>query len=252
MSKSGNQWRWRYLKYTVRRLRRISNPPEASCNICGFSGIFDPYGWPARPHARCPQCLSLERHREFKLWLDRGGAARIKGARLLHFAPERATREILEPIAGTYLGADLNPTGADLAINIEHIDLPEASVDVVICFHVLEHVDDRKALAELHRIIAPGGLAVIMVPVIEGWERSYEDASITQPEDRVRHFGQHDHLRRFGADIRARIAEAGFQLDEVTAVEPEAMRHGLQLGSKIFLSDKAHGTAAAIPSWQQR
>ena len=47
--------------------------------------------------------------------------------------------------------------------------MPDASFDVVICAHVLEHVDDQRAIAELARIVKPGGSLLAMVPLIEGW-----------------------------------------------------------------------------------
>ncbi|MGE4157740.1 MAG: class I SAM-dependent methyltransferase, partial [Planctomycetota bacterium] len=60
----------------------------------------------------------------------------------------------------------------------EHIPLPDASVDVVLAIHVLEHVSDRaKALAEVARVLKPGGLAFLEVPLKDpgfswdGWQR---------------------------------------------------------------------------------
>ena len=42
-------------------------------------------------------------------------------------------------------------------LDIEKLDVADASYDVIVCNHVLEHVDDGKALAELYRILRPGG-----------------------------------------------------------------------------------------------
>lgn len=45
------------------------------------------------------------------------------------------------------------------------IPLPGGSVDLVICTEVLEHVqDDGRAVAELRRVLAPGGALVLSVP----------------------------------------------------------------------------------------
>jgi SAM-dependent methyltransferase len=90
----------------------------------------------------------------------------IRG-RVIHFAPERNVADLIRPLADQYQSADLFMRGCDLVLNLEHMELPDESVDVFIASHVLEHVDDRKALAELFRCLRPGGLAVIMVPIVE-------------------------------------------------------------------------------------
>jgi SAM-dependent methyltransferase len=118
---------------------------------------------------------------------------------------------------------------------------------MVICSHVLEHVDDSRALPELFRIIAPGGSVILMFPIIEGWDRTYENSTIQSPADRILHFGQRDHDRYFGRDIRDRIQGAGFSIEEFTAEEPLVHKHGLVRGEKVFVARKpsAYGTQAA-------
>jgi SAM-dependent methyltransferase len=114
--------------------------------------------------------------------------------------------------------------------------LPDESYDVVICSHVLEHVDDRRALAEIRRVLTIRGLAVLMVPIVEGWDRTYENDAIRSPSERMLHFGQEDHVRFYGSDLRDRIRESGFDLQEFTAIEPDVHLHGLQRGEKLFLA----------------
>lgn len=109
---------------------------------------------------------------------------------------------------------------------------------MVICSHVLEHVDDRRALSELYRVLRPGGLCILLTPIIEGWDTTFENAAINRPEDRSVYFGQFDHVRYYGADLRARIGAAGFALSEFTAVEPFVTRHGLIRGEKLFLAER--------------
>ena len=206
-----------------------------NCNICGFVGYFKFFGWPLRFDACCPQCGSLERHRLFKLWLAEN-VAQIENRRILHLAPEACVTNLLKPLARHYTTADILPGRADRLLDIENVDLESASMDVVICSHVLEHVDDRKALAELRRILRPGGMAILLVPIAEGWSATFEDCTITTPEDRALYFGQHDHVRFYGADFRDRVRKAGFTLTEFTAFEPFVSRHGLIRGEKIFLA----------------
>lgn len=208
------------------------------CPICGYEGPFGPFG-PVivRPDARCPHCKSLERHRLLKLAFDRIGWPEDR-PRILHFAPDKAVRMMLEPLAGSYVRADLSRPNVDLNTSVEAIDAPDGSFDLVICSHVLEHVDDRKALAEIRRVLAPGGRAVLAVPIAEGWDETYEDPAITDPADRRIHFEQEDHLRIYGRDFRDRVAAVGFRLTEVTATGAEAARHGLLPGERVFFAQR--------------
>ena len=111
--------------------------------------------------------------------------------------------------------------------------------------HVLEHVDDKRALAELFRITSPGGNVILMFPIIEGWDQTYENPSVQSAAERIIHFGQDDHLRYFGRDVRTKIREAGFSLEEFTAEGPSVIRHGLLRGEKIFIDRKPNTHAQA-------
>jgi SAM-dependent methyltransferase len=108
--------------------------------------------------------------------------------------------------------------------------------DVIICSHVIEHVDDRAALNELYRVTKPGGRVLLMTPMVEGWEATFEDRSKATEQERWLYFGQGDHLRFYGSDFRHRIMAAGFELEEFTAVEPEVSKHGLVRGEKVFIA----------------
>jgi hypothetical protein len=77
-----------------------------------------------------------------------------------------------------------------------------------------------------------------MLPVIEGWSRTYENAAAVTPADRMRHYGQSDHVRYYGADVRDRIRSAGFRLDEFTAEGEDVLTYGLARGEKVFIATK--------------
>jgi SAM-dependent methyltransferase len=172
------------------------------------------------------------------LWLNRHQHW-VSSAAVLHFAPERDVARLLRERAKQYVSGDLASGRGDRVINIEAIDFPDDSFDCVVCSHVLEHVDDRRALAEMRRVVKPGGMALIMLPVIEGWARTWEPATARTAEERKRHFGQADHLRFYGADVRDRIRAAGFSLDEFTAEGEDVLTYGLQRGEKLFIAGKA-------------
>lgn len=142
-----------------------------------------------------------------------------------------------------YVTADIEPGRADLAIDLTAMDLPDSSFEAVICSHVLEHVrDDRQALRELYRVLTPGGWALIMIPIDEAREATYEDAAIVAPEDRVRAFWQDDHLRLYGRDVAERLAEPGFHVDVVRVGDEfdaaTCSKYGLLAGHQIFICSK--------------
>lgn len=221
------------LAQQIKDLLGLGAPPAVRhCPVCGHKGPFRPFG--GRRDARCPSCRTLERHRFLKLVTEREPVIR---GRLLHFAPEAAVAGFLRADAEEYVSADLM-AAADLKLNIEALDLPDRAFDTILCSHVLEHVDDAKALAELYRVLNPGGVAILAVPLVDGWEETYEDPSIRSPAERRLHFGQHDHVRIYGRDFRARVRAAGFTLEERTALGPDCVRHALIRGDKIFLATR--------------
>ena len=108
-----------------------------------------------------------------------------------------------------------------------------------VCSHVLEHVNDAKALPELHRILKPQGVLIAMVPIVEGCDQTYEDENINTGTLRELHFGQNDHLRIYGADFSQRLKDAGFQVSTRTAFGKQAVKYGLTMGDKVFICRKA-------------
>jgi SAM-dependent methyltransferase len=49
--------------------------------------------------------------------------------------------------------------------DLQRLELPDAAFDAVVCAEVLEHLDDdAAALAELARVLRPGGLLLVTVP----------------------------------------------------------------------------------------
>jgi SAM-dependent methyltransferase len=219
------------IRYITCRFGKLPQRFPRECNICGYNGYFGPAEGGRRIDARCPRCKSVERYRLIKLWLDRYGDV-VRGSDVLHFAPEKSLKILIKPIAKTYCTADIQAGRADIVLDIEAMDLPDAAFDCVFCLHVLEHVDDKRALAEIYRVLRPGGFAIIMIPMAEGLARTYEDATVISGDQRTLHFGQRDHVRYYGADIRERVLAAGFTLSEFSAEGPELVRHRLTPGEK--------------------
>jgi SAM-dependent methyltransferase len=209
---------------------------ERKCPICDYYGYFASFGRPPRLDALCPKCGSLERDRLF--WISsRRQKLRVQEP-ILHFAPETTLRERFRRLYRDYVTADLY-ADADMKLNIESIDLQSGVLKTVICNHVLEHVSDRRALAELYRVLSDDGQLICSVPIVEGWERTYENEAVTEPGARALHFGQHDHVRFYGRDFRDRLRAAGFkEVKEVTAEGKEVVDHSLLRGEKLFVCTK--------------
>lgn len=224
--------------YALRILDCLDGHAPWNCPVCGFVGAFLPFGLPPRREAQCPVCGSLERHR-LLIYADHVYGIFDNTERLLHVAPEPFLSELLRHACSGYVSADLMDRNADIRLDIENMTVADGSFDTVLCSHVLEHVDDRKALGEIHRVLAPGGRLIAMVPLADGCTRTYEDPSIRDPRRRELHFGQWDHLRIYGADFRERLSAAGFRVREFTAEGADAVRYRLQMGEKVFVGYKA-------------
>ena len=195
------------------------------CPVCGSRyRRFMPYGYvTSREDALCPHCLSLERHRMIWLWLKESSNLFEGYPRLLHIAPEvslmRHFKRHYQDNKG-YITADLESPLADLHFDVQNIPLEDEYIDVIICNHLLEHVeDDRRAMAELYRILKKGGWGIMLVPEDGSRARTFEDDTITDPEERTRIFGQYDHRRIYGRDYDKRLAEAGFRVERIAYAE---------------------------------
>jgi SAM-dependent methyltransferase len=167
-----------------------------------------------RNDAQCPICGSLERHRlAFLLLRDRI----TRGQRILHVAPERVVIPWLVSLSSEYLNIDLHHP-AMRQMDLTHLELADSNKTLVWCSHVLEHIpDDRKALAEIHRVLEPGGLLVLQVPI--GGTLTYENPNVVSDHDRLVEFLQEDHVRLYGLDLKERIERAGFECDLLTSAQ---------------------------------
>src|SRR5262249_34549913 len=138
---------------------------------------------------------------------------------------------------------------AMIAMDIAAIDLPNDSFDVIYCSHVLEHVaDDRRAMRELRRVLKPDGWAILLVPITAS--ATVEDPSVVDPAERLRMFGQEDHVRRYGPDYIDRLRDAEFDVTEINVHDlmgqADAQRMGLlQAAGSIHFCRKRRKAAAA-------
>jgi SAM-dependent methyltransferase len=168
-----------------------------------------------RLNSICPVCGSSDRERLIYLYLLHESNTFRRRCTVLHVAPEEQLQKILSCSSNVdYLTADLLSQHVMVRMDITRIPLPDNSFDVILCNHVLEFVaDDHKAMAELCRVLKPGGWAILQVPISLGLERTVEDLSITTPQGREEAFGDKDALRIYACDYETRLARAGFHVE---------------------------------------
>ncbi|HWM62704.1 MAG TPA: class I SAM-dependent methyltransferase [Solirubrobacterales bacterium] len=193
----------------VRGARNRGDAVECPCCESTFSRFLPHRG---RTQAKCPRCGALERHRVLQLFLERETDLFERDGAMLHVAPEYTFLRRFGKTDGLhYVTGDFDSALADHQLDVMDIPFPDESFDFLICNHVLEHVeDDRRALAEIHRVLVPGGWAILMCPVDYRRTTTLEDPTVVTPEDRHRVFGQSDHVRLYGSDYADRLGEAGF------------------------------------------
>ena len=198
-----------------------------------------------RLSATCPNCGSIDRERLIYLYLkNKKGDWFSKNLKVLHIAPEGNLQKVLMAKSNIdYLSADLNSSLATVKMDITNIQYQNNSFDVIICNHVLEHIpDDRKAMAELYRVLKPGGWAILQVPISLSLNQTYEDPMVTSPEEREKVFGQSDHVRIYAKDYKDRLEGVGFSVEVYSFVkefgESAIRKYGLSKDENIYICSK--------------
>ena len=195
---------------------------------------FLPYGYvKIRPNALSPGTLSLERHRLIWLYLQRETNFFKTSAKLLHMAPEKAFMKRLKKLKNlAYTTCDLESPLADVKTDICDLPFDDASFDWILCNHVLEHIpNDTKAMQELYRVLKPGGIALLQVPLESNRKETFEDDSIVNKAERTKVFGQYDHVRIYGKDYFEKLRQTGFEVSEIqfgkSLTEAERLRYAV-------------------------
>ena len=208
----------------VRRLRRLASPlvwagDAVQCPVCerSFRG-FRPAGKrkSRRENASCPYCGARERDRLTHLFLA-GPGRPPHGSPILHVAPEAClTPKLREMAAGDYVTADLVRTDVDERFDLMAIPHGDATFHGIYCSHVLQDVtDDLAAMAELFRILEPGGWAILNIPVTAAVTVDHRHAPrhVRRRDDRR----PDEHLRSYGTDFPQRMAGVGFEVRVIRA-----------------------------------
>lgn len=218
---------------------------NVQCPVCLHSfAKFIPYGRIPRTNALCPNCLALERHRLFWLFLNEKTFFFSDPLKLLHIAPEICFIDRFKSLKNLdYISADLESPLAMVKMDIHQIPFSENTFDVAFCNHVMEHVeDDIKAMKEIFRVLKPGGWAIIQSPIDAKLNNTLDGTHLKNAKEREKAFGQDDHLRMYGLDYGKRLEKAGFTVEEIDYVselkEEQVVKYALPRDENIFLCTK--------------
>jgi len=163
--------------------------------------------------------------------------------RFLHVAPEPCISSLVRRHRYIdYFTADLCEGSAMVQMDIASLPFHTGAFNAIYCSHVLEHVpEDRKAIAELCRVLKPDGWAILQVPIVG--DVAFEDPTATTPERRTKLFGQHDHVRRYGKDFKCRLEASGFTVSVDGFArqfsDREQKRWGLKRDEDIYFCRKS-------------
>ncbi|MFN0074211.1 MAG: methyltransferase domain-containing protein [Chloroflexota bacterium] len=192
---------------------------------------------------QCPKCYAKSRHRALHLLLQGHFASlMVPSGRILEIGPEVYSHRFAKAWPEIqHVALDIKNPWANTKADLTQLPFQASTFHLGICYHVFEHIiDDSSAMSEFFRVLQPGGLALVQVP-IKG-DHTYEDYTITSLAARERAFGQEDHVRQYGWDIVSRLGDAGFRVESLDAVNVLGSkivnRYGIRNGEPIFICRK--------------
>jgi SAM-dependent methyltransferase len=183
------------------------------CTVCDFNLK----AWTIIPNGDnlCPKCGSLSRDRRLLKLIAENYLK--EGISVLDFSPSRSLfRKWKKEKNINYTASDLSGDFiSDVRFDITNLSKTHENYDLIICYHILEHViDDIKAMQELYRVLKTGGTILIQTPFKDG--EIYEDYSITSESERLIHFGQEDHVRLYSINgLKERLVKVGFIVEVI-------------------------------------
>jgi SAM-dependent methyltransferase len=212
----------RYIKYAY-HLNINKRGKLKQCPICSKEIAFFLPAGEKRRAIHCPFCSSFPRHRAMWLYLQNNDLLQ-SGIKILHVSPEPSMFNIMSKMQN-YTAIDKFASGyaypkSVLQMDVEQLEFDNDCFDLIICSHVLEHVDDDiAAIKEMGRVVKKDGKILIMIPIEKDLEVTFEDKSIISPKERLKHFGQSDHVRLYGMDFAKRIEQTELNCEMISTRE---------------------------------
>lgn len=167
----------------------------------------------------CPKCNSSDRDRFYAAYYSGAINSKDKNkSKLLHIAPSWPLNNLFLVKHFNVITTDIMMPGVDFLQDVENMNSFENNMfDYVLCSHVLEHVvNPKKALSEIKRVLNTNGEAILMAPINPNIKSTLEDPEHISSEERLKNYGQEDHLRLFAKDDFIKLIKSvGFELKTV-------------------------------------
>lgn len=211
--------------------------PIFFCKVCNQNTKGYLTGFFPKLTIACQNCFSEGKHRIIASYLNN---YKFNNKKILHFAPEDCLVKFIEKQTKNteYIKADIIQNNDIVKVDIEKIEFQNNYFDLIICSHVLEHVNDKVAISNIKRVLKKNGEALLMFPIIESWEKTYRNDRIIKPQERELHFEQYDHLHLFGKDIEKTLTEENFLLKKIIPFGEETVKYGYDKGETLFIIKK--------------
>lgn len=175
---------------------------------------------------------------------------------VLHIAPEMSIAQALRTLPSVqYVAVDKRTPGYYYPHWVQHADIETefstqpTQFDFILCGHVLEHVhNDFRALQQLIKKLKPQGQLLLSVPIALGLAETREFPlkqwlTLSQDE-KIRMFGQADHLRLYGRDYLQRWPLGSHTVPEAWSIyesildENSLSFHGLNPKERLIIFSK--------------
>lgn len=203
------------------------------CPLCSSRvRSFLPHGNPIREQALCPVCRCKEAHRLAFLYLSERTNVLKQPCVMLHIAPEPDLSAWLrrQPHL-TYLSGDLSFGVGDICLDLCQLPVADNSIDIIFSAHVLNMIpDDFQAMREVCRVLQPGGVAIMNVPLQPGAPTQEREENISGLDPRL--CNDPDIYRIYGEDFPQRFNDINLtiELEDYYGSLPSnaCRRYGLQ------------------------
>lgn len=168
---------------------------DLACTICHGTDFGPGPGGRMSVTGKLPYCIkcgSLERHRAFRSVFLAIKDRTFQTASVLQFSLDTSV------VPGWFGSFEVSTYDGENSLDLMRIDRPSSSYDIVVCNHVLEHVQyDNSGMNELGRITKKDGFVFLSFP--DPARKLKTDEWATPRTD------QHYHWRVYGRDVEDRF-----------------------------------------------